>query len=271
MSPPVQLELRWQQRANRWVSHRQPFDPKRFDVVELKGDTEARAFVEAHHYAATYPAARWRFGLMEGADLVGACVFSHPCSDKVLTNVFPGRAADSVELGRLVLLDKVGFNGESWFVRRCLDQLKQQGVRGVVSFSDPVQRVRADGVVIMPGHVGTVYQALGARYLGRSTPQTLHILPDTTTFSARAAAKVRQLDRGWRYAVDQLLAAGADPFGPELEADQQGRVDWLKRALVKVTRTTRHPGNHRYAWALQPKVVSFHGPDWPYPKKAVAP
>ena len=263
----AQLELRWRERSSRWVNHRQAFDPKRFDVVELTSDAEARAFIEAHHYSGSYPAARWRFGLMEAGALVGCAVFSHPASDKVLTNVFPGEATDSVELGRLVLLDAVGFNAESWFTRRCLDKLKLQGVRGVVSFSDPVQRVRADGVVIMPGHVGTVYQALGARYLGRSTPRTLYLLPDATVFSARAAQKVRALERGWRYAVEQLHAAGADTFGPEQESSLKARLAWLAEAL-KLTRRVRHPGNHRYAWALQRRVWAAMPEAQAYPRRA---
>src|SRR5262249_3474031 len=132
----------------------------------IADDTTARGFVETHHYSASYPAARWRFGLYCHGRLVGAAVFSHPSNDRTLTAVFPGKPTDSVELGRLVLLDEVPGNGESWFVARCFEQLKADGILGVVSFSDPMPRARVDGPVVMPGHVGTVYQALSAAYLG---------------------------------------------------------------------------------------------------------
>ncbi len=62
------------------------------------------------------------------------------------------------------------------------------GVRGLVMFSDPLPRTRADGAVVMPGHVGTIYQAANSVYTGRSTPRTLTLLPDGTVFSDRAAA-----------------------------------------------------------------------------------
>jgi hypothetical protein len=32
-----------------------------YDVAELPDDTQAKAFVLAHHYSSSYPAARWRF------------------------------------------------------------------------------------------------------------------------------------------------------------------------------------------------------------------
>ena len=36
---------------------------------------------------------------------------------------------------------------------------RREGVRGVVSFSDPVARRDATGRVVFPGHIGIVYQA----------------------------------------------------------------------------------------------------------------
>ena len=53
---------------------------------------------------------------LKHAVLQGVAVFSHPCNDRVLTSVFPGRATDSVELGRFVLLDEVPGNGETWML-----------------------------------------------------------------------------------------------------------------------------------------------------------
>lgn len=204
--------------SQRWRARRESYRPageviatQDYNVALMPHDAEAKDFVVAHHYSGTYPAARWRAGLYRRGALVGVAVFSHPCSDAVLTSVFAGEATDSVELGRFVLLDEVPANGETWFLGRAFQLLRREGLRGVVSFADPLPRRAADGTVTTPGHVGTIYQAFNGVYLGRATPRTLHLLPDGSTFSDRAASKVRRGERGWRYAVAQLVAAGAPP------------------------------------------------------------
>jgi hypothetical protein len=53
-------------------------------------------------------------------------------------------------------------------VARCHHDLALGGVRGVVSFGDPLPRHRRDGTAVMPGHVGTVYQSLNFVYTGRT-------------------------------------------------------------------------------------------------------
>jgi len=240
----MQLDFtqRWRNRRASYRPAGEPFDPRRYDVVELSGDAAAKAFVVEHHYSGTYPAARFRMGLFDASGLVGAAVFSHPCSDAVLTSVFPGRATDSVELGRLVLLDHVRANAESWFIARCFELLRRRGLRGVVSFADPLPRKDEQGRVTTPGHVGTVYQATNGTYLGRSTPRTLRLLSTGATISDRAIQKIRRQERGWEYAVRQLVSDGVPPL--------EGPVDhWLHRAMTAL-RTVRHPGNHKYAWAL---------------------
>lgn len=89
-------------------------------------------------------------------------MFSYPTNDRTITSVFGCPAIDGVELGRLLLLDDVPGNGESWFVAECLRRLRKAGLAGVVSFADPAPRFGKDGTVITPGHLGTVYQALNA-------------------------------------------------------------------------------------------------------------
>jgi len=239
----LQLTQRWRRRRTSFRPAGEVIDTSRYEVAQLSGDAGAKAFVEEHHYSGTYPAARYRFGLFRGGALQGVAVFSHPCNDAVLTSVFPGVARESVELGRFVLLDEVPGNGETWFLARVFHLLRREGLRGVVSFADPLPRRAADGTQTTPGHVGVVYQAFNGLYLGRSTPRTLHLLPDGTTFSARAAQKIRRQERGWRYAVEQLVAAGAPPPTTDLGA-------WLSTALATLA-TVRHPGNHRYAWAFR--------------------
>lgn len=258
MSAPCQ---RWRAGRDSYRPAGEVIDPRAFEVAAIGEDRVAKAFVVDHHYSASYPAARFRFGLYLGAELVGVSVFSHPASDKVLTSVFPGVALESVELGRFVLLDDVPANGETWFLGRCFELLRREALLGVVSFSDPVARRRADGSVVFPGHIGTIYQAHNGLYLGRSTPRSLHLLPDGTVFSARTAQKIRSRDRGWRYSAAVLERHGAAPLSPEEDAGA-----WLRLWLPRLTRPLRHPGNHRYAWALARRVRRHLPEAQAYPK-----
>lgn len=200
---------RWSARRASYRPAGEPIQTREYEVAALSRDTEARAFVEAHHYSGSYPAARWRFGLHRRGVLVGVAVFSQPVNDRSLA-VFPGDASAAVELGRFVLLDQVPANGETWFLARAFEELARAGVVGVQSFADPEPRATSSGEVVFPGHVGTIYQAHNAVYRGRATPRTLHLLPDGTVFSSRAAQKVRAREQGWRYAVAQIVEAGAD-------------------------------------------------------------
>ncbi len=228
-----------------------------YDVVPLAEDSVAKAFVLAHHYSGCYPAARFRFGLYRHGELAGVAVFSHPCNDRVLTAVFPGDVHMSVELGRFVLLDNVPGNGETWFLARCFDGLRQRGITGVVSFSDPVPRTSTDGARVFPGHIGTIYQAHNAAYLGRGTARSLRLLPDGRVFSDRSIQKIRAGERGWTYAVRQLTDWGIRaPACLDYEPDLEELKAWLQQAM-RITRSVRHPGNHKYAWGLNRRVKVY--------------
>jgi hypothetical protein len=243
--PPSPVQ-RWRDRRDTYRPAGEVIDPTAYDVAPIAEDRVARAFITRHHYSGTFPAARERVGLYQRGELVGVAVFSHPVNDRTLTSVFPGRATDSVELGRFVLLDGVPGNGETWFLARAFEYLRAEGYRGVVSFADPIARTRADGVPVFPGHVGTIYQAFNGRFLGRGAPATLRLLPDATVLSGRALAKLRAGDRGWRYVAELLERHGATPA----PLDPAARRVWGDEWLAQLTRPMRHPGNFKYAWAL---------------------
>ena len=106
----MQLSLfsqRWRERRESYRPAGEPINPRLYEVAELAGDREAKEFILAHHYSASYPSARMRFGLFTEGHLAGVAVFSHPCNDRVLTSVFPLSPSERVELGRFVLLDHV--------------------------------------------------------------------------------------------------------------------------------------------------------------------
>ncbi|MCE7011702.1 hypothetical protein LWC34_54155 [Kibdelosporangium philippinense] len=246
---------RWRNGTHRWRTAAGPaFKPDRYDVSEMDSKT-AEEFCLRHHYSAAWPATKYRFGLFDvhayEPQLVGVAALGIPMSNQVLTNPFPTLVPneESLELSRLVLLDSVAMNGESWFCARVFARAAEHGVRGLVSFADPVPRWRtAEGrtEMIKPGHLGIVYQALNFDYLGRSTSRTLTVLPDATVLTARSQAKVTGGERGRNGVVARLVALGAAPPRPD-----EVLAQWLATALRAIgARRQRHPGNHRYAIRL---------------------
>lgn len=244
---------RWQHGVPRWrPADEGGFDPSRYEVVPLT-EVAAADFIRRHHYAKTMPSTTRRYGLLDHAEtepqLVGVATLGVPMSRNVLTNAFPNLVPyeESLELNRLVLSQDVPANGESWFCARVFRHAAaEHGVRGVLTFADPVPRwrtTRSRPELIKPGHVGIVYQALGFAAIGRSTPRTVILLPDATALTARALAKVTGGEPGAGGVISRLVAFGATPPAPGAE-----RRLWLADALRAAgARRVRHPGNFRYA------------------------
>jgi hypothetical protein len=238
---------RWSDRSHSWT-HRSAggFDPARYDVAELD-EVTAKAYVVRHHYSGTYPAASRRSGLLEAGEIVGVAVLSTPAGPRVLTAAFPELrpSVESLELGRLVLADRVPANAESWLLGQVFRMAAEAGVRGVVSFADPVPRV-IEGRVVMPGHVGTIYQATNAVYTGRGDGRTILIARDGTVLNNRALGKVRRQEVGSEYVERHLVTLGARP-----RRAGEPAAAWLEDALEAViVQRLRHRGNHRYCFAL---------------------
>lgn len=268
MSDPASADLtqRWRDRRDTYRQRGEAFHPGEYGVEPIPRDAPARAFVEAHHYSASYPAARCRVGLYRqrpgwyAPELVGVAVYSVPMSQAVIPKWGNVEAAEGIELGRFVLLDEVPFNAESWFLARARRILSAEipGLRALISMSDPLPRVDASGRVVTPGHVGAIYQAGNAAYLGRTKPVIHHLAPSGRFLSPRALSKIRTEDQGWEYASRQLVSEGAPPRRPG-----ESPADWLARVLPGFPRV-RHPGNHVYVWRLdrgaQPASL-------PYPKR----
>lgn len=238
-----------------------PINPSDYEVVPTSSDKIAKAFVQQHHYAGTFPAARERVLLYRKAtaELVGTAVFSHPASEDVLAKL-PCERLAGVELGRFVLLDNVPGNGETWFLGKCFDHLRSVGIECLLSHSDPVPRRTAAGEVVMPGHVGTIYQATNAVYAGRARDQLMNLLPDGTCFSERSMSKIRCAEAGWERECMVLVKHGAEaPFGLVAGGSKgdprwHARREWMWRAIGQVCRRLEHAGNHRYVWALDRSI-----------------
>lgn len=216
---PSPVCQRWRHRRAAYRPANEPLDPNLYGVEPI-ADAQAKSFVTAHHYSGTYPAARTRIGLFRSrpnhaAELVGVAIFSVPMNSAAVTHHTgqPAAAAAGIDLGRFVLLDEEPANTESWFLARALRILHSllPDISAVLSYSDPLPRHAIDGATTMPGHIGTIYQASNARYLGRSRARTLIVDVTGRTVSERALSKLRADDRGADYAYSQLLAAGAPP------------------------------------------------------------
>jgi hypothetical protein len=257
--------------VQRWTERRASRRPagelirsSEYDVGAIASATVARAFVVRHHYAASASSTAHRFGLYHRGDLVGVALFGPPPSMAAHRAVFPTLSIrEAVTLGRIVLVDAVPGNGESFFIARCFAALRTRGVVAVESCADPEPRTTALGEVVHRGHVGTIYGATNGHYVGRTNPCTLRVLPNGTCYSNRSAGKLAQGDVGRRYAAAQLERWGAEPL-----RDDEDALAWLRRWRGRLTRPLRHRGNHRYLWCLdrRRRREVLAAPALPYPK-----
>jgi hypothetical protein len=240
---------RWSDRIPSWLHTSEGgFNPARYSVAELAYGP-ARTFVVAHHYSGAFSSAVLRYGLVDlwTDQVVGVCVLGNSMGPHVLLSAFPSLrpSEQCLELSRLVLLDAVPANAESWFVAAALELAAARGVLGVVMYSDPNERITPHGKV-MPGHLGIVYQALNCWYVGESRPRYEDHLPDGV-LPERTASKIRGLERGYGGAVRRLIRLGADDPGDLTAMTEGQRGAWTRAALAQagVTRAKRF-GKHRY-------------------------
>ena len=168
---------RWRDSRALWTDDETVIDPRAYSVDLIAHDV-ASIFISAHHYLPNYPAAQVAVGLFgPRGTLAGVAVFARPAVDAVITahTGFTDPAKGTV-LARLLLLDGVPQNGESFFVARAFDVLRRErpAVEAVVSYSDP-----------QAGHIGRVYAALSGAHRGVTKPRIVLRLNGTTVSAAR--------------------------------------------------------------------------------------
>lgn len=242
---PVQ---RWRLGRDYWRVDRDEGFRKQDYAVDLISDSTAKQFVVDHHYSGSYPAAVERAGLFRGTELVGVCVFSVPMNNAAIPKYTGLISSAGVDLGRFVLLDNVPYNGETYFLKRAFAalQLSKPQIKSVIAYSDPVPRHTASGQVVMPGHVGIIYQAGSARYVGRSAARVLHLSASGHVLSPRAISKIRRQEQGAQGAERNLVRLGA----PERRFGQDP-AEWIDQVLSSgAFSRVRHPGNHCYVFSI---------------------
>ena len=132
---------------------------------------QGKEYIIKHHYShGCHNAPSPCYGLFDGEDLIGVCMFATPCSENVRASLFGVEYKHCVtELHRLHILDVTPKNTESWFIARCLKLLTQDKpqIHGVVSFSDMTE-----------GHTGVVYKATNAFRCGQTGKVTFYMDKD---------------------------------------------------------------------------------------------
>ncbi|MCX5070769.1 hypothetical protein OOJ91_33535 [Micromonospora lupini] len=275
---------RWNRRQHSWRHVSEGgFDKRRYAVEPIE-ESLAKEFVAQHHYSGTFVAAIRRYGLLdlaEGRRLVGVIVLSSPMQERVLTLPFPHLEpyAQSAELGRLVLLDEVPANAESYAMRRAFKLAAGDGFRGVVAYSDPTPRTRRNDAgeleEYMPGHWGDAYQGCGGDYYGLSRRVKEAVLPDSTRMTDRTLRKVIGAESGFRGVVTRLVDFGAMPPTMADLVSKESRKAWLAAALATAAeRWEISGGKHRYAFKIggrrQKRKTVLDVKTKPYPKRDLA-
>lgn len=137
-----------------------------YTVKRIKSSV-GKAFIRKNHYShSCHNGPSPCYGLYTGENLIGVLCFATPCSEAVRASVFGESYKEHVtELHRLFIFDVTPKNTESWFISRCLKQLKidKPNIWGVLSFSD-----------LTEGHTGVIYQATNAIFLGSTVKTTFY-------------------------------------------------------------------------------------------------
>lgn len=246
---------RWRERRALWATDFRLINPKAY-CADIVDHGLARTFIAEHHYLPTYPAAQVAVGLFgRCARLEGVAVFAVPATGAVITRHtgFTDPAKGCV-LARLILLDSVPQNGESFFCARAFRLLRRErpAIEAVVSYSDPEA-----------GHVGTVYAALSGAHRGTTRPRTV-LRAGARTISDRTLSKIRLGERGMDGAIDQIVRLGLPGQG-----FRENPAAWLQRLQVQGFLTShRQAGLFTYCFELtrDARRRGLTLPRLPYPK-----
>jgi hypothetical protein len=180
--------------------------------------TDAVRFAcERFHYSRSVPTPPLvPFGVWERGDFRGVVVFSRGAS-AAIGSPFGLTQREVCELTRVALHEHDAPVSRILAVALRLLHRHSPGLRLVVSYADPAQ-----------GHLGTVYQASGWTYLGRTPPVTYFRDPTGRLWHPRMVSA-----SGWRRVYGELR--------PVVRPDECERVPM--------------PGRHKYARALDSSLV----------------
>lgn len=123
---------------------------------------KAQDMILKKHYAQRKPSISFLFGLFDINDnLVGVCSFGKPASNSLCIGICGKELSSKVyELNRLYIEPNQPRNTASWFISKCLKELKHLGLI-IVSYSD-----------LGMNHHGYIYQASNFLYTGKTKSRT---------------------------------------------------------------------------------------------------
>lgn len=136
----------------------------------------------------------YNYGLFLDGEIIGVCIFTGfpvPELSKGMLGLDRSDQDGLFELSRLCLepeIQKVEHNLSSWFVARCIRNLRSDTkVRVILSYADN------------DFHSGTVYKALNFKYYGLSAlKKDFYIKQDNGTYKKHSRGKVKGLEGEWR-------------------------------------------------------------------------
>ena len=244
--------------CQRWRDHRASYRPEGEPIqvnrdgyfAEVIPKKVAKEFVNKHHYSGSCPPPRVTVGLFRDNDwglhdLVGVAAYTVPNNENVIPHWLNMDKTEGIDLGRFVLHETVPANGETWFLSQSFKLLEQElpELKAVMATSDPIVRFNAHGDVVMPGHVGTIYQAHNGRCIGRTSSKTKKMAPNGVIITDRTLCKLKNGERGNDY-VKRML----NKYIGGKHADETWK-QYVARAETSFTKV-KHPGNHVYCWAI---------------------
>jgi hypothetical protein len=119
----------------------------------------AKEIIINNHYSKKWSSCRFAFGLFRNDKLVGVAVYGFPVGRQVVKSISSIlENKDVLELTRLFVYDSEPRNTETMFLSMTFKHLKQEKIKVIVSYSDPLY-----------GHVGIIYQASNFLYQGNNT------------------------------------------------------------------------------------------------------
>ena len=155
---------------------------------------DVEEFCRRYHYTGTGGNMSWRYGLWEGATLLGVVAYNLPTRETT-ESVFGPEHFDKVwHVGRLAMAEDAPRNSESRLISLSLKmiQAEHSDTWGILTYA-------ATDV----GHVGYVYQATNALYTG--TGGDSHYFVDgagkrrSTYLTGKGVSKGRAADLGWTH------------------------------------------------------------------------
>jgi len=156
--------------------------------VDRASKRDVDEFCRRWHYSSRGGSAAWNYGVWDGHTLAGVASYNLPTMDACAAVFGPERWEWVAHLGRLVCAEDAPRNIESKLIARSLRLLKidRPVVRAVLTFAAP-----------SAGHLGYVYQATNALYLGKSMGRSYFVDQHGARRSDSHSSHTIARSRGW--------------------------------------------------------------------------